>query len=244
MDNENNKQINDVTAPATPASEGTRIDVTTNASTPSADPTPAVAGPTDNSSAEPVPAEAPAVELPAPETDSAPTEAPADNTATPSVTPANVVSGGAGKSGGSPLRLVVEIALVVALAGVGAYAFMLSTSNSDLKNQVSTLKQENAELNKNPAIQAEKQAKETITAVSKLAKLPTGETPTVLKVTDPVVAKKDQPFFKDSKKDDIALVYVKANKAYLYRPSTNKIVLEAQLNTASTNATQAPKTTP
>jgi hypothetical protein len=65
--------------------------------------------------------------------------------------------------------------------------------------------------------------------VGKLIVLPEGETPTIATVTD-VDALKDQPFFANASLGDKVLLYSTARKAYLYNPSTKKLIEVAPLN--------------
>lgn len=67
------------------------------------------------------------------------------------------------------------------------------------------------------------QANNVIKSVSKIAIVPTDETPTIATVTN-TEKLKDQPFFVNAKNGDKVLVYAKQKKAILYRPSTNQIV--------------------
>ncbi|NDC22219.1 hypothetical protein EBZ57_02500 [bacterium] len=214
-------KINDVTAPNTDADNGTKIDVTTSAST---------TAESDNTEA-PAP-EAPAeASAPAADTTVAPEPAATDAPEAP-ITPApSVVSGGGSKpkKGGSMVHIIIEVVLVLIIAALGLYVSQLSTKNKDLNNQIGVL-------NQNPAIQQQKEAEATIKAVGKITKLPTGETPQVLVVTDPKTAAKNQPFFANSQTGDKVLVYVKENQAILYRPSTDKIILLAPLNLSNTTS--------
>ncbi len=73
----------------------------------------------------------------------------------------------------------------------------------------------------------EVQTRETATLVQKvgaLMLLPTGETPVVASVTDAQSLKSQQPFYKDAQNGDVLLVYAQAERAILYRSSTNKII--------------------
>lgn len=73
------------------------------------------------------------------------------------------------------------------------------------------------------------QTKDVINSVSKIAIVPTDETPTVATVTN-VDKLKDQAFFADAKNGDKILLYRNQKKAIIYRPSTNQIV---NINTVS-----------
>lgn len=87
--------------------------------------------------------------------------------------------------------------------------------------------------NKNHKSQS--QQDETTSLVKKISKhalLPTGEDPTVATVQDPSKLK-GQAFFNDAQKDDKVLVYTKAGKAFLYRPSIDRLIVAAPLNSSS-----------
>jgi len=163
----------------------------------------------------------------------APEPAPESSETTP---PPAVQTTQAGKAG-SIGRLILEVALLVALAGVAFWAYGLQQDNKDLKNQV-------AALNANPQIAIQKQTDELIAKVGKLMDLPTGETPTVANVSDAEAARKQSAFFNSAQNGDKVLMYVKAGQAILYRPSTNKIVLVAPLTftNSSPPATSSTKT--
>lgn len=65
--------------------------------------------------------------------------------------------------------------------------------------------------------------------LGKVMDLPTDETPTLATVTDKEKLA-NQPFFRNAANDDKVLIYVKAGKAILYRPSTHKIVDVSTVN--------------
>jgi hypothetical protein len=62
-----------------------------------------------------------------------------------------------------------------------------------------------------------------IAALSRLTDLPQGEVPQVSTVAE-IESLKDQPFFKDAQIGDKVVVFNGAKKAYIYRPSTQKII--------------------
>jgi len=76
-------------------------------------------------------------------------------------------------------------------------------------------------------VQAEVNA--LVAQVGKLISLPTDETPTVATVTDASKVK-DQPFFANAQNNDKVLIYQKAAKAILYRPSENRIIEVGAVN--------------
>mgnify|MGYP001402941555 CR=1 FL=1 len=90
------------------------------------------------------------------------------------------------------------------------------------------------------AAQAEVDA--TVAKVGKLITLPTDEKPTVATVTDASKVK-DQTFFQNSVNGDIVLIYTKAQKAILYRPTENKIVEVGAVN-INNQQVQVPVSTP
>jgi hypothetical protein len=67
------------------------------------------------------------------------------------------------------------------------------------------------------------EADQVATAAGKLMVLPTDETPSLATVMDKE-AVASQPFFKNAENGDKLLIYAKAMKAILYRPSDNKII--------------------
>jgi|GEM_PF-2561362 hypothetical protein len=69
----------------------------------------------------------------------------------------------------------------------------------------------------------EEAVKEVVGQVGKLVVLPNDEKPTLATVTD-LSKLKGQSFFANAANGDKVLVYEKAKKAILYRPSLNKIV--------------------
>ncbi len=89
--------------------------------------------------------------------------------------------------------------------------------------------QDTQNLLKNPKQIAQQEVKDLVSMVGKLIDLPKGEDPTIATITDEKKLK-DQLFFANSKNGDKVLLYTKAKKAILYRPSTNKIIEVAPIN--------------
>lgn len=82
--------------------------------------------------------------------------------------------------------------------------------------------------------------------IGELIEVPQDEAPTIATVVDPSKLG-NQAFFAKAEKDDRVVIYAKAKKAILYRPSSKKIVEVAPLNIGDTNTPSGattPATTP
>jgi hypothetical protein len=102
----------------------------------------------------------------------------------------------------------------------------------DSKLQIEKLSSQLAD----PAQVAKAERDKLVSQVSKLTDLPQGETPTIATVTD-AAKLKNQDFFVNAENGDKLLIYTKAKKAYLYRPSTNKVINIAPINLGSSSQT-------
>lgn len=71
---------------------------------------------------------------------------------------------------------------------------------------------------------AEKEVKDVVTRVGSLMILPSNETPQVATIEDAESLAKTQAFFANSTNGDQILIYLKDQKAIIYRPSENIIV--------------------
>jgi type II secretory pathway pseudopilin PulG len=134
------------------------------------------------------------------------------------------------------LWLVVFILLIAAIGTAAYYIKRYNDTQKQLKKVSSTSQQT-----------AQAQNQQLIDKIGKLTPLPTGETPTVATVTD-ITKLKDQPFFANAINNDKVLIYTQAKKAYLYRPSTNKLINIAPVNigsdqTSGTSSTPTKSTT-
>ncbi len=103
--------------------------------------------------------------------------------------------------------LIIFLALFVLLACYTAFYFYK-------KSKVVTMKEENT---------AQEQLEETLTLLGSIAILPAGDEPVLAIVSDPSQLKNDA-FFVDSQIGDRVIIYPKIGRAFLYRPSVNKIV--------------------
>lgn len=82
---------------------------------------------------------------------------------------------------------------------------------------------------RDPRTIAEAEVRDVVSHVGKLVILPQDEEPIVATVSDPERLHA-QPFFANAKVSDKVLIYARARRAILYRPSENKIVEVAPLN--------------
>lgn len=74
--------------------------------------------------------------------------------------------------------------------------------------------------------------------VSQLIEVPANETPTMATVNDKTKLN-NQEFFKNTENGDKVLIFEQAKKAYLYRPSTNKIIEVTLISPESNTANPA-----
>lgn len=74
-----------------------------------------------------------------------------------------------------------------------------------------------------PQAAAQQEVKNVIAKIGAFMVLPTDEEPSISTVLD-VEKLKEQPFFAKAVNGDKVVIYTKAGKAILYRPSENKII--------------------
>lgn len=121
-------------------------------------------------------------------------------------------------------RFFVEVFLFILVAVVAAGGvFVLAKQKPEV-------------LGLSSASSEEREVEQLVGLVGKLIDLPPDEAPTIATVTDEQKAR-EQKFFQKTKNGDKVLVYSKAGKAILYRPSDNKIIEVGQLNALATPAT-------
>ena len=80
-----------------------------------------------------------------------------------------------------------------------------------------------------PGSAGQTETQKLIGKVGQLVDLPSGETPTIATVNDASKVK-NQAFFASAQNGDKVLIYTKAGKAVLYRPSTNRVVEYSAVN--------------
>ena len=91
----------------------------------------------------------------------------------------------------------------------------------------------------NPDVALQKETKVLTDRIGRFMELPLDEQPTLATVTDQEKLK-GQNFFTHAQNGDKLLVYPKAKKAILYRPSTKKIVEVSNLISSESNQEQPP----
>lgn len=112
----------------------------------------------------------------------------------------------------SKILLIIFVLALIAGAGIGGY-YLFTNRDNNIKSQ----KVDGVD------------AASVIKSVGNLIELPSGEQPNIAIVRD-VKKLQEQEIFRKSKNGDILLIYVEAKRAYLYRPSTGKLVDVAPVN--------------
>ena len=116
-------------------------------------------------------------------------------------------------------KVLVIVLVVLALVGVGAYFAYDYVQDQNAK----------IERLSDPQQAAKDEATKVKDLVAELADIPADETPTIATVND-ASKLQGQAFFIKAQNGDKVLIFTKAKKAYLYRPSTNKIIEVAPIN--------------
>ncbi|MCS7092369.1 MAG: LytR C-terminal domain-containing protein [Patescibacteria group bacterium] len=88
--------------------------------------------------------------------------------------------------------------------------------------------QEYQKVKRNPELIVKAEIESVTNDIRRFMDLPTDEEPTLATVTDKDKLS-DQDFFKNAQNGDKVLIYVKAQKAILYRPSTKRVIEFAPL---------------
>ena len=114
------------------------------------------------------------------------------------------------------LKTVIIALLVIVVLGASGTAYYFYSQYQHAQEQL-----------KNPDRTASEQTQAVINRIGKLINLPPGDgkdnEPTLATVQDKTKLK-EQAFYKDAENGDQLLVYIKAKQAFLYRPSTNKLI--------------------
>ena len=108
--------------------------------------------------------------------------------------------------------ITIIVLIAVGIGGYSYYKFRSETNNTKSLNKTSP------------------EVKDLINKVSKLYLMPEGEEPTIATVTDPE-SLKNKSFFYLAEKGDKVLIFTKAGRAVLYRPTIDKIIEVSSINT-------------
>ena len=126
-------------------------------------------------------------------------------------------------------KLYATVAVLSVLLIAGGVAGGLAYKN---------VKDENKRLS-NPQESAKVETERIKKQVAALIDVPTDEEPTIANVADANKAKEQSPeFFAKAENGDRLLMYPKAKKAILYRPSTNRIIEVSTLNIGGNNTSE------
>jgi hypothetical protein len=117
------------------------------------------------------------------------------------------------------LHIGVKMAAVVLLALIAGLIYLVFSHHSSSQVPPATLLTPPAQT----ASKIDADSGAIAAKVGALMILPQGETPTIAKVQD-LTPLKGQAFFQNAKVGDYVLIYTKAGRAILYRPSENKII--------------------
>ena len=128
-----------------------------------------------------------------------------------------------------PPKVLVSSGLAVFLLITISLSFHFYSQSKQARAEVTKLKQTS------DAASLE-EVKKLVDKLGQIVELPTGEDPTVATITDKSKLA-DQPFFQKADNGDKVLIYSAAKKAYLYRPSTNKLLDIAPVNLGNTAPT-------
>lgn len=109
------------------------------------------------------------------------------------------------------LLVIIPLFILLGLAGTTVYFYL-----------------QYQKVKRNPNIIAQQEIKSVVSVIGKYMDLPSDEEPTLATVTDKEKLK-DQPFFKNAQNGDKVLIYPKAAKAILFRPSTGRVIEFAPL---------------
>lgn len=112
-----------------------------------------------------------------------------------------------------------QLMLVALVLLFGGLSIFLMVSTSESRNKLLSLRSQNTNV----------VTQDLLNKISEITIVPTDEVPTVATITD-VSKLKDQVFFSNAENGDKLLVYPRASRAILYRPSTNKVVEAMTVN--------------
>lgn len=112
----------------------------------------------------------------------------------------------------SPKNIIILLIIVAGVTGTGYFYYINQQNQEELER-----------IKENPQALLQQETTDLLAKIGKIVDLPEGETPTIATVQD-ATKLKEQPFFSGAENGDKVLIYTEAKKAFLYRPSTNKII--------------------
>jgi len=118
---------------------------------------------------------------------------------------------------------VSAVVVLIVFFVIGVLIYKITKNNTALADPV--------DYSRLTPVDEEKETLKLVARVSKIIRLPENETPNVAYVTD-IEKLKGQAFFNNARNGDRILIYAQAKRAYLYRPTDNKIIEVAPINVA------------
>jgi len=113
-----------------------------------------------------------------------------------------------------PSYIAIVVLSLLSLAAIGTAGYLYWNSRQAPSSPILPIPTDNTSLLKK---------------IGLIIELPAGEEPTVATITDKTKLA-DQAFFAPAENGDMVLIYANAKKAYLYRPSANKIIDVSPVN--------------
>ncbi len=125
---------------------------------------------------------------------------------------------------GKIIKIIVWLLPSVVAVGMAVFFYIQWQKAQQAVNTVENKQTETVAQTKHKEIQSiEEQLDEVVL-------LPRGETPTLITIKDKDEIRENKEFFTDAQDGDKVLVYQQAKKAFLYRPSTKKLINLAPIN--------------
>jgi len=135
------------------------------------------------------------------------------------------------------IRYIIFAAVLLLLLWAGHYIYVRFWTQSPFgpTKTDGSAQEASAAATSSVDVAAETEA-DIVSAVGKLMLLPTDETPSLAKVSDPALLQ-SQVFFKNAVTGDVVLMYPKSLRAILYDPMQNKIIEVGPITAATSTAT-------
>jgi hypothetical protein len=124
-------------------------------------------------------------------------------------------------------KIILPLIALIILAGTAGSSYYFYSKYQEAQGKLN-----------NPDLIAQQEVDQIISKLSKLMDLPEGEQPTIATVLEKEKLM-DQPFFQRSENGDKVIIYTKAAKAILYRPSANRIIEVAPIDITQPKADEA-----